>query len=343
MWKVVLFLAVVMPALQTVGCSNEAKKEKLFIYNWTYYIPGEVIKEFERRFNVTVVYDMYASNEEMFAKLKAGGGGYDIVFPSGDYVSIMIREGMLEEIDKKKIPHFSLIDSSVLPRIRFDRGCRYSVPYIMGAAGITVNRKMVVNYQKSWKLFDRSDLEGRVTLLDDMREVIGAALRTLGYSINTVDTAQLRQAKEVVKGWRKNIVKFDAEAFGKGFAAGEFWAVHGYAENVFLELDSAQVSGTEFFIPQEGSCIYMDNMVLLKNGRNKELSYTFINYIHSPEVYARIVDFLGVPSLNIAANRYRKVPPRYELSDLAQSEFKEDLGVHLELYNTIWQEIRIGK
>ena len=98
---VVLCIVMLLPGGFFCQRSNKAK---LFIYNWTYYIPDEVVREFERRFNATIVYDMYASNEEMFAKLKAGGGGYDLVFPSGDYVSIMIREGMLEPIDTSKLP-----------------------------------------------------------------------------------------------------------------------------------------------------------------------------------------------------------------------------------------------
>jgi spermidine/putrescine transport system substrate-binding protein len=329
------------------GCQSNEKsptvKQKLYIYNWTYYIPDAVVKEFEQRFNVSVVYDMYASNEEMFAKLKAGGTGYDLVFPSGDYVSIMAREGMIDSIDKSKIPNFSLLDSVIVSKITFDPGCKFSVPYILGAAGVTVNKNKVSESEKSWNLFNRADLKGRMTLLDDMREVLGAALKTLGYSVNTTNSEELQKAKELVLKWRENIVKFDAEAFAKGFAAGEFWVVHGYAENVFLELDSSMRKNVEFFIPKEGSAMYMDNMVILKDANNKELAYTFINFIHEPQVYAKIVDFLMLPSINVEARQLRKVKPNYDIADLANSEFKEDLGANLEIYNKIWQEIRVGK
>ncbi|MBN1306906.1 MAG: extracellular solute-binding protein [Chitinispirillaceae bacterium] len=337
-----VFLAGMLLLSGMCGCQKTPSK-RLYIYNWTYYIPDDVVSAFEREYHVAVVYDMYASNEEMFAKLKAGGGGYDIVFPSGDYVSIMIREGMLEPIDKSKLSNFGFLDTAVLQKIRFDPGCRYCVPYMMGAAGITVNKENVADYERSWSIFNRSDLRGRLTLLDDMREVLGAALRTLGYSVNTIDEGQLRQAKAIVMQWRKNIVKFDAEAFGKGFAAGEFWAVHCYAENVFLELDSTQASAADFFIPREGGCAYMDNMVILKGAKNKDVAYMFMNYILDPSVYARIVDYLKLPSINTATRAQRKVTPRYDLTDLANSELKEDLGEHLERYNEIWQEIRIGR
>ena len=165
------------------GCGNQKHAQApasstLYVYNWTYYMPDEIIKEFEKKYNVKVVYDMYASNEEMFTKLKAGGTGYDVVFPSGDHVSIMIKEGMLDTIDKSKVPNFRYIDSTVLKKIKYDPGSRYSVPYMMGAAGVIVNKKKVASYEKSWHIFERTDLGMRMTMLDDMREVLGAALTT---------------------------------------------------------------------------------------------------------------------------------------------------------------------
>ena len=136
--RVAFVVTSILAMLFVAGCSSSGSggKQKLYIYNWTYYIPDEVLKDFEKKYNVSIVYDMYASNEEMFAKLKAGGTGYDLVFPSGDYVSIMIRENMLEKLDKSKISTFSNLDTTVLPKIKFDPGCQYSVPYIMGAAGV---------------------------------------------------------------------------------------------------------------------------------------------------------------------------------------------------------------
>ena len=348
MKRILITIATITAILLLIGCkgnssSSSNARQKLFIYNWTYYIPDAVIKEFEQRYNVSIVYDMYASNEEMFAKLKAGGTGYDIVFPSGDYVSIMAREGMIDSIDKSKLPNFSNLDSSVLRKITFDPGCVHSVPYILGAAGVAVNTKLVTNFEKSWNIFNKTDLKGRMTLLDDMREVLGAALKTLGYSVNTSNFEELQKAKEVVLKWRENIVKFDAEAFAKGFAGGEFWVVHGYAENVYLEIDSTMRKDVAFFIPKEGSAMYMDNMVILKDARNKDLAYKFINFIHEPEVYAKVVDFLMLPSINVPSRTFRTVKPNYDIADLSNSEFKEDLGEKLEMYNEIWQEIRIGK
>ena len=182
-----------------------------------------------------------------------------------------------------------------------------------------------------------------MTLLDDMREVLGAALRALGYSVNSTNPEEVEAAKNLVLKWKNGIVKFDAEAFGKGFAAGEFWVVQGYAENVFLELDEGTKQNVVFFIPEEGGPMYMDNMVILKDARNVELAHQFMNFIHEPEVYAKIMDYLETPSINVAARDFMEMTPHYEIEDMANSEFKADLGEHLEMYNKMWQEIRVGR
>ena len=112
MKKLILLLVCMLAVVCVYSCSKG--KEKLYIYNWTYYTPPEVIKGFEEKYNVEVVYDEFASNEEMFAKLKAGGSGYDITFPSADYVTIMVNEGMLEKIDKNLVPNFKNIDPELI-------------------------------------------------------------------------------------------------------------------------------------------------------------------------------------------------------------------------------------
>jgi spermidine/putrescine transport system substrate-binding protein len=339
---ITVVLAASLTLFAVSGCGP--KKERLYIYNWIQYMPDEVIKEFEKRYGVKVVYDMFSTNEEMYTKLKVGGGRYDIVVPSGDHVSIMIAEGMLQEINKSLVPNMKHLDSTLLLRVTYDPGMRYSVPYAAGMAGVSVNTAHVgEDFEKSWKIFENPAFRGRMTLLDDMREVLGAALRALGYSVNSKSQEELEKARDLVLEWKKSIVKFDAEAFGKGFAAGEFWVVHGYAENVFLELDDGAKKTAKFFIPKEGGPMYMDNMVILKDARNVELAHKFMNFIHEPEIYAKIMDYLETPSLNIAARDHMEMEPHYQIEDMATSEFKEDLGEHLEMYNRIWQEIRVGK
>jgi len=331
--------AIVIGLLSSCG----GKSEKLYLFNWIYYIPDDVIEDFTKETGIKVIVDSYASNEEMYNKIVAGGSGYDLVVPSGDYVSIMIAEGLVEPINKAKLANFGNLDPAAIARIGFDVGNTHSVPYMMGAAGVSVNKTKVTGYEHSWSIFERTDIAGRMTMLDDMREVLGAALKYLGYSVNDPGPAHLEEARIVVERWKPNLVKFDAEAFAKSFASGEFWVVQGYAENVFLEYPEEKRADVDFFFPKEGTPMYMDSFCILKGSKNSEQAYKFIDYILRADIAARIADYLMIPSPNVPARALMKVTPNYQFDDLANSEFKEDLGQEtLKLYNDIWRRIRVG-
>jgi len=335
-----IVLPVILAALLSATVMGCGKKQQLFIYNWTYYTPQSVIEKFEKEYKVTVLYDEFASNEDMYAKIKAGGSGYDIVFPSGDYVSIMINQNMLEKIDKSQIPNIVNIDPAVLKKSSFDPNMDYSVPYYYGAAGVVVNKARVPDFERSWSIFSREDLRNRMTMLDDMREVIGDALKFLGYSVNTTDPAQINEARDLINNaWKPNLTKFDADAFGKGYANGDFWVVQGYPEVVYEEIeDNEQLKkDTVFFIPKEGGPAYLDSMCILKGSKNIDLAYKFIDFIHRPEIYAEFADSFKFPATaNIPARQFLKEVPMYSANDLVTTELKDDLGNALDLYNDAW-------
>jgi spermidine/putrescine transport system substrate-binding protein len=345
-----IWLAALAVTATLTGCAkkNGVENGKLYIYNWTYYTPGSVIEKFEAEYGVDVVYDEFASNEDMYAKLLSGGAGYDIVFPSGDYTSIMIEQGMLEKIDKARLANLGNIDPLVLQKAAYDPVMDYAVPYYWGAAGVAVNTGRVPDFERSWSIFARPDLKGRMTMLDDMREVMGDALVSLGYSVNTGNPAEVAAARNLINSqWKPNLTKFDAEAFGKGYAQGDFWVVQGYAEVVYEEIadDPAMLANTVFFIPPEGGPAYIDSMCILKGAKNLDAAYRFIDFIHRPEIYAEFCDFFGFPAtVNIPARDLKQGKSWYTVEELANTELKDDLGEVLELYNTAWfNSIRVGE
>ena len=347
--------ALILPVI--ISCDS---KEKLYIYNWTYYTPDSVIEQFEEEYNVRVVYDEFASNEEMYAKLismnregvfgwfsRLFGRQYDVVFPSKDYVPIMIRQNMLERIDRTNIKNLANIDPEVLRIAGYDPNMEYSVPYFYGAAGIIVNTARVPDFERSWSIFARADLAGRMTMLDDLREVLGGALAFLGYSVNTINHQQVEAARDIVNSlWKPNLVKFDAEAFAKGYANGDFWVVHGYPESIYEEIaDNEQLMrDTVFFIPNEGGPSYIDNMVILKGSNNIDLAHKFIDFIHRPDIYAEFTDEFGLPStVNIPARRYKTGISFYLETDLLNTELVQDVGINLDIYTNAWfNTIRVG-
>lgn len=340
-------LLILLVCFLVVSCSKsdgtDSSSAKLYLYNWSYYTPDEVIRQFEEEFNVQVILDYFTSNEEMFAKLMAGGGkGYDIIFPSGDYASIMISEGMLQQIDHSKLPNLQYISDMVLEKATYDPAMTWSVPYYMGAAGVAVNTEKVTGYERSWNIFSDTRLAGRMSMMDDMREVMGDALVHLGYSVNTTNAAQLKAAEELVKNeWKPNLVKFDADGFAKSFSLGEFWVVQGYAEAVFEEIPEHSWDSVDFFLPAEGGPMYIDSMCIPKGARNVDMAHEFINFIHRPEIYAKFLDRFHFPaSVNSAAAAYTTTTPFYSVEDMANYELKDDLGMYLDLYNSSWKNIR---
>ncbi|MDR2542361.1 MAG: extracellular solute-binding protein [Treponema sp.] len=344
----------IMPAI--ISCDS---REKLYIYNWTYYTPDSVILQFEEEFNVRVVYDEFTSNEDMYAKLLTStrkgifgsltrlfGRQYDVVFPSKDFVPLMIQQGMLEQIDHSKIPNLKNIDPLLLERITYDPRMNYSVPYFYGAGGVIVNTARVPNYEESWSIFAREDLRRHMTMLDDMREVMGGALAYLGYSVNTHKSAEINAARDLINNyWKPNLVKFDAEAFAKGYANGDYWVVHGFPEAIYEEIiELPLMEHTVFFIPQEGGPSYIDNMVILKGSNNIDLAHEFINFIHRPEIYAEFVDEFGLPAtVNVPARQYKTGFSFYSEEDLQLTELVDYLGPALDLYSDAWfNSIRAG-
>jgi len=340
---VFLFIVLAFAHILTfTACRNE-QEAVLHLYNWTYYTPDSVIKAFEKKYGVKVVYDDFASNEDMFAKLMAGSKGYDLVVPSADYVSIMIKLNMLEPIDISKIPNIRYLRPEVLSRIDYDPHMHFSVPYYMGAAGIAVNTKEVGDYERSWNIFERADLKNRMTMMDDMREVMGAALGALGYEPNSTNPDELEQAYRLIQnGWKPNLVKFDADGFAKSFASGDFLVVHGYAEAVFAELQEDQAQYVDFFIPSGiHSPLYIDSFCIPKGAPRPELAHAFINFMLDPAIYAEFLDTFGFPpSIHTEAGNFQKKQPHYTLDDLKDCVLKKDLGANLELYNRYWQRIR---
>jgi spermidine/putrescine transport system substrate-binding protein len=336
MKKSIIFILML---LALIGCGKEEQKNELYLFNWSDYIPDEVITDFEDETGIKVIADYYSSNEEMYAKIKAGGDGYDITVPSTDYAEIMMKQGMLEKIDRSKISNLKELNEDIGSKISFDKNHDYIIPYSVGATGIAVNTKYVKDFDRSFNIYNRKDLKGKMTLLDDMREVMSSALIIAGHSPESSDPEDLADAQKIILGWKENILKFDSESFGKGFSNGEYLVVHGYYENIIAHMTDEQAENMVFFIPQKGAQMYIDSMVILKGSKNVENAYKFMNYIYRPEVYVKITDYLETPSINIGANKLRETKPVYDIEDLKDAYLMKDLGKALAPQSEVWNEI----
>ncbi len=326
------------------GCAE--KKPVLHMYTWSDYVKPELIQRFERENQCRVVIDTYDSNEAMYAKLKAGASGYDLLFPSSYMVRIMHQQGMLRALDHSKLPNLRNLDSAYLD-MAFDQALDHSVPYTVSVTGLGYLGSRVENAEPSWTMLDREDLKGRMTLLNDYRETIGAALKSLGFSLNTLDDAELAAAKEVVLRWKRNIAKFENEQYKTGLASGEFLLTHGYSGDLMLV--QSENEDIQIVIPEEGAALSFDDMVIPTGAEQVELAHRFINFVLDPEVAAELTEFIYYLCPNEASYPYlareiREDPILFPPAEVVEKlEMIADLGEGNAKYARLWDEIKAGQ
>ena len=199
------------------------------------------------------------------------------------------------------------------------------------------------DYPKSFDIFGLQQYKGKMTMLDDGRETLGATLQYLGYPSDSVNDKELEEAKNKLIEWKRNLAKFDATAFGKSVATGEFYAAHGYAENVFGELEEDEYSNFDYFIPK-GAMMYIDSMAIVKNSSNKENAYKFLEYLYRPENFVKVFEQFKAPSVIKGVEANTKVKAIVNKEQLVEnSKLPGALSDEAkEKHDKIWNEIKLS-
>jgi spermidine/putrescine transport system substrate-binding protein len=318
-------------------------KQTLHIFTWADYVSPQCIETFEAKHDCRVIIDTFDSNETLYAKLKAGATGYDVLFPTSYMIQIMNQEGLLIPLDHSKLPNIKNIDSTVLDKV-MDKTMQHSVPYTLAYAVIAYRKDKITSPKPTWSLFENPAAAQRMTLFDDMRESIGAALKSLGYSINTRSDTELAAAQAVLLRWKKNAAKFDNEGYKSGLDSGEFILVHGYSGDLFQVAQENEKVG--ILIPEEGVTMGCDEMVIPKTAPQKELAHAFINHLLDPDVAAENMQWMGYLCPNTAA--LKKVTPEFLQNPAviipeairSKSEVIQDLGPDLAKYTQVWDAVK---
>jgi spermidine/putrescine-binding protein len=326
----------------------------LNLYNWSEYIPygaiaedaevEDLIAKFEETYGVTVTLTEYDSNETMLAQVEAGGAPYDLVVPSDYMVSIMASEGLLVEINKDAVPNLANLDPK-FSNLPYDPNGKFSVPYQWGTTGIGFNYEFVDDSEGiSWGLiFDpgmRAEYEGKITMLNDERETLGAALKYLGYSLNTRSAAELDEAVTLVKETKAAIAAFDSESYEDLLVQGETVVAHGWSGDFFAAYDGASTDDYDAYedfgyaVPNEGGVVWVDTMAVPVTATSPCTAMTFRNFILVAETGATLTNYNYYASPNAAAEPmiYEEIledpaiyPPDEAFTD-GSLEFIEDLG-----------------
>ncbi len=313
-------------------------EQSLAIYNWSDYIAPDTVAGFERETGVKVSYDTYESNEEMFAKLQAGGSGYDLAVPSSYLLPAMRASNLLAPLHPAYLPS----RGNIAPLFRhpaYDPAETYTLPWQWGITGIAWRRDLVRETPASWSVFLDPRWKGRMTMMDDGREVMGAMLRYRGHSLNDADATDLAAAKADAIRAKANLRAYKSATVKADLIAGDVWIAqlwNGDAAQAALERPDLG-----FIIPKEGAAIWTDSFVLLAGARHPRAAHAFLEYTLRPGVAAAVSDATGYGSPNAPAAARQRHPVPFPSSDeRMRLEYFADLGAATEAWDRAWTEIK---
>jgi spermidine/putrescine-binding protein len=340
--SLIAFAAVLLASCG--GAKEETAPRQVNVYIWTNYLPQEVIDGFERRTGIEVNVDTYDSNEAILEKLQSGVADYDLVAPSDYMIKILIAEGLLQPLDRARLPGFANLDPRLLDQ-QYDPGNGHSLPYLWGTTGIGYDKQKVGEPIDSWgALFDERHA-GRILMLDDAREAFGAALKLMGRSLNETDPAVLRQAAERLKGQKRLVRTYNSSDFANLLAAGDVDLAHGF-NGELAEVVADAPERLAYVVPKEGGTLWIDSLAIPKTARNVDAAYAFLEYVLEPATAARIVNGVHYAGANRAAlplidPKIREDPSIYPPKEvLDRCELLEDLGETTTLIDELWTEVK---
>lgn len=335
----------------TTQSSNE-----LYVYNWGEYIDESVIEEFEEETGIDVIYDLFETNEEMYPVVEAGGVNYDVVCPSDYMIQKMAENDMLAELDYSNIPNLENIDPQYMAKAEsFDPGNRYAVPYTWGTVGILYNTKRVeeLGIQPPSKWSDLWDpaYKGEILMQDSVRDAFMVALKSLGYSMNSTNEEELKEARDLLIAQKPLVQAYVIDQVRDKMIGGEAAAGVIYSgEMLFIQEEVAKQNldyQLEYVIPEEGTNIWIDAWVIPKNAKNKENAEKWINFLCRPDIAKKNFEYITYATPNRAAKEL--LDPELQnnkalfpdTDKLETSEVFKYMGDTIDMiYNNLWKEVK---
>jgi len=328
----------------------EVTSKELNLFVWTEYIPPDMQECFELVYGIKVNRDEYSANEEMYAKLSAGSTAYDLVQPTDYVVSLMIRQGLLHELDHAKLPALKNFDPNYL-NFPFDPNNKYTIPYQAGTDAIVYNADTVANPPKSWADLWKPEYAGKMIFLDDSRATIGITLLTLGYDVNTKDPAQLEEAKTKLAELIPNVKAFDSDSPKTALIAGDVDLGMTWTGEAFLA--QQEKPSIQYVYPTEGAILWQDNWAMPKDAPHQDAAYAWLNYTNQGNIFWMMLRDFPYSNPNKAALDYAKdnqadIYKAYMDSPITNTPPEaiknghriDDVGDALPIYDQIWTEVK---
>lgn len=334
-------LAQVRPATP-----NQGNPKQLYIYTWSGYTNDELLKKFTELTGVEAVANVFDSNEAMLAKIQAGGGAdYSIIYPSDYMVRQMLEMGLLMELNHDRLSGLN----NLMPQFQnpeYDPGNRHSVPVSWGTTGLIYNSKKLAKAPEDWEYLwqNKEILSKRMTLMDDVREVMGATLRMLGYSYNSTNREEVNQAYQKLRELKPAIASFTTDAWKEQILAGDLLIAMGYSADAIEVME--ENPDLKYVIPRSGTSLWTDTMVIPKSAPNPEAAYAWISFMLEPSVAALVTETLNFATANNTAlknlpEKTTKNPTLFPPdSVLTKAERITPVGKFSEVFDNYWTQLR---
>ncbi|MBQ7037001.1 MAG: ABC transporter substrate-binding protein [Clostridia bacterium] len=343
MKKIALLLCLVLCFSVFSGCSNSGKTV-LRVYNWGEYIDESVIKEFEKRFpDIRVQYETYTDNEIMYTKITNSSTKYDVLIPSDYMIERLIGENMLAPLNFDNIPNYSLIDNKY-KNLDFDPENKYSVPYMWGTLGILYDKTKVHEEHFTWEMLFDGKYANSILMKKDMRDALGVSLKSLGYSFNSVDAGELNAAKDRLSAQKNNVLAYVNDDGMDKMIAGEAPMALMYSGDAAYCI--SENDNLAFAIPEDGSNLFFDSMVIPANSEHKDAAEKFINFMCEKEIAEKNANEIGYSTPHTGV--YEALPAEVknsfaypETDILEKAEIYKYLGEEItSMYERVWSEFQ---
>lgn len=296
--------------MDTAECAVDEVDGDLALFNWAEYIDPDQLQEFADEYGISATMDVYDSNEAMLPQIQAGNSGYDVIVPSDYMVSIMTAGEFIQPLNQGAIPNLANL-ATEFQGLPYDPDNTYSVPYQAGTTGLAVDTEVVgTDFPRSWSIvFDpefADQFGGQISLLNDPRETLGAALKYLGYSLNTTSQEELDQARDLVSSASGNLAAFNTDSADELLTSGETAIAHGFSGDMFTQILETD-EGTDryvYFVPEEGGTRWIDNMAIPFDAPHPCTAHTFINWLMDGEQGAALANWNYYTTPNEAAKPF---------------------------------------
>ena len=317
--KTALCAAVCFAVATAFGQATFAEDKIVRVYNWSDYIDPKILEDFTKETGIKVVYDVFDSNEVLETKLLAGGSGYDVVVPTGPFLSRQIAAGVFQKLDKSKLPNLSNMWPEIMKQLAvYDPGNQYAINYMWGTTGIGYNEEKVKQRMAdapvdSWDLIFKPEILAKfkdcgVMVLDAPDDILPAALNYLGLDPNSSNPEDIKKAGELLEKVRPSIQKFHSSEYINALANGDICIAVGYSGDILQARNRAEEAKNgqkiKYSLPKQGAQMWFDEMAIPADAKHSEEAHAFLNYMMRPEVIAKASNYVAYANGNLASQKF---------------------------------------